>query len=176
MQVERTIVNFNPVFGLGNRRRGWNGFLIVFLGNEQIFRRKNYMAFVHLLKSISMQNKSDFYLLSLAGRTLVDICMELLLIVFFPRIGQLHDDVIWLQLPEFISALLCYLNLSIPLRIKEQENNKLKDSGSCSKWRHHATVLLAKTIRFHMHVVRWSEQRLKKQRNFKYNESITLYR
>ena len=52
------------------------------------------MAFVHLLKSISMQNKSDFYLLSLAGRTLVDICMELLLIVFFPRIGQLHDDVI----------------------------------------------------------------------------------
>jgi len=51
----------------------------------------------------------------------------------------LHDDDIWLQLPEFISVLLCYLNLSIPLRIKEQEplfaqeNNKLKDSGSCSK-------------------------------------------
>ena len=34
-------------------------------------------------------------------------------------IGQLHDDDIWLQLPEFISVLL-YLNLSIPLRIKEQ--------------------------------------------------------
>ena len=37
------------------------------------------------------------------------------------------------------SVLLCYLNLSIPLRIKEQwpqfaqENNKLEDSGSCSK-------------------------------------------
>ena len=29
-------------------------------------------------------------------------------------IGQLHDDDIWLQLPEFISILLCYLNLSIP--------------------------------------------------------------
>ena len=35
-------------------------------------------------------------------------------------IGQLHDDDIWLQLPEFISVLLCYLNLSIPLRTKEQ--------------------------------------------------------
>ena len=45
-------------------------------------------------------------------------------------IGQLHDDDIWLQLPEFISVLLCYLNLSILLRIKD---NKLKDSGSCSK-------------------------------------------
>ena len=56
------------------------------------------------------------------------------------RIGKLHDDDILLQLPEFISVLLCYLNLSIPLRIKEQlslnfaqENNKLKDSGSCTK-------------------------------------------
>ena len=35
------------------------------------------------------------------------------------QIGQLHDDDIWLQLPEFNSVLLCYLNLSIPLRIKE---------------------------------------------------------
>ena len=36
-------------------------------------------------------------------------------------IGQLHDDDIWLQIPEFISVLLCYSNLSIPLRIKEQQ-------------------------------------------------------
>ena len=35
-------------------------------------------------------------------------------------IGQLHDDDILLQLPEFILVLLCHLNLSIPLRIKEQ--------------------------------------------------------
>ena len=36
-----------------------------------------------------MQKNSDFYLLSLAGRTLVDICMELLLIlVSFPRISK----------------------------------------------------------------------------------------
>ena len=31
-------------------------------------------------------------------------------------IGQLHDDDICLQLPEFISFLLCNLNLPIPLR------------------------------------------------------------
>ena len=35
-------------------------------------------------------------------------------------IGHFHGDDIWLQLPEFISFLLCYWNLSIPLRIKEQ--------------------------------------------------------
>ena len=40
--------------------------------------------------------------------------------VKYRKIGQLHDDDIWLQLPEFISLLLCYLNLSIPLTIKEQ--------------------------------------------------------
>ena len=31
-----------------------------------------------------------------------------------------HDDDIWLQLPEFFSFLLSYLNLSIPLRFKKQ--------------------------------------------------------
>ena len=46
---------------------GLKRFSCFFLGNEQIFRRKNYMAFVHLLKSISMQKKSDFYFLSLAA-------------------------------------------------------------------------------------------------------------
>ena len=35
-------------------------------------------------------------------------------------IGHFHDDDIWLQLPEFISFLLSYLNLSMPLRITEQ--------------------------------------------------------
>ena len=39
---------------------------------------------------------------------------------FQQQIGQLHDDDIWLQLPEFIAVLLCYLNLSIPLGVKEQ--------------------------------------------------------
>ena len=36
------------------------------------------------------------------------------------KIGNFHDDDVWLQLPEFISSLLSYLNLSIPLRFKEQ--------------------------------------------------------
>ena len=34
--------------------------LFVFLGNEQMFRRKNYIAFVYLLKPTSLQKKSDF--------------------------------------------------------------------------------------------------------------------
>ena len=42
--------------------------------------------------------------------------------------GQLHNDDILLQLPEFISVLLCYSNLSIPLRIKEQSQEKITDS------------------------------------------------
>ena len=55
------------------------------------------------------------------------------------RIGQLHDDDIWLQLPaEFISVLLCYINLSIPLRIKESKWNSVSickwNSVSTSKW------------------------------------------
>ena len=29
-------------------------------------------------------------------------------------VGQLHDDDIWLQLPEFISVLLCYLKFVNP--------------------------------------------------------------
>ena len=35
-------------------------------------------------------------------------------------IGHFQDDDIWLQLPEFIPFLLSYLNLSIPMMIKEQ--------------------------------------------------------
>ena len=34
--------------------------------------------------------------------------------------GHFHDDDIWLQLREFISFLLSYLNLSILLRFKKQ--------------------------------------------------------
>ena len=38
----------------------------------------------------------------------------------YSPIVHFHDDDIWLQLPEFISLLLSYLNLSIPLRFKKQ--------------------------------------------------------
>ena len=53
--------------------------------------------------------------------------------------GHFHDDVIFLQPPEFISFLLSYLILSILLRFKKQqplfaqENNRLKGSGSCRR-------------------------------------------
>ena len=67
-------------------------------------------------------------------------------------IGQLHDDDIWLQLPEFISVLLCYLNLSIPLRIKEHYSSNLCKKTTNSrilvvvvKWRHRAIVLSQNT-------------------------------
>ena len=62
-------------------------------------------------------------------------------------IGQLHDDDIWLQLPEFISFLLCYLNLPIPLRIKNNNLNLHKKTThsrilvAVVKWRHRAIVL-----------------------------------
>ena len=36
------------------------------------------------------------------------------------EIGHLHDDVIWLQLPESIFFMLSYLNLLVPLSFKKQ--------------------------------------------------------
>ena len=55
----------------------------VFLGNEQIFRRKKYIVFVYLLKSTSLQKKSDFDLFELCHESaiLVDFCMDSLLTV-----------------------------------------------------------------------------------------------
>ena len=52
------------------------------------------MAFVHLLKSISMQKKSDFYFFE-PCRTLVDICTELLLKRGRKAIVYLHIIVQW---------------------------------------------------------------------------------
>ena len=54
----------------------------VFLGNEHIFRRKNYIAFVYLLKSTSLQKKSDFDFLSLPTNRRfwsIFVCMDSLL-------------------------------------------------------------------------------------------------
>ena len=51
-----------------------------------------------------------------------------------------HGDDIWLQLPEFISFLISYLNFSRSCwgfknnsPNLHKKNNKLQDSGSCSK-------------------------------------------
>ena len=55
---------------------------------------------------------------------------------YWSTIGQFYDYNNRLQLAEFISILLSYFNLSIPLRFKKQfpqsaqENNKLKHSDS----------------------------------------------
>ena len=54
-------------------------------------------------------------------------------------IGHLHDGVILLLLPESFSFFLSYLNLVIPVRVKQQksqfaqESKTLKDSGRSSK-------------------------------------------
>ena len=57
---------FQPCFWLSNSTAGLETVFFVFLGNKQIFEEKNYKAFVYLLKSTSMQKKSDFDFLSLA--------------------------------------------------------------------------------------------------------------
>ena len=58
----------------------------VFLGNEQIFRRKKYIAFVYLLKSTSLQKTSDFDFFEPCHESaiLVDFCMDSLLIAGLP--------------------------------------------------------------------------------------------
>ena len=59
-------MNFNPVFGLRNRRWGLKRFSSLFSETNRSFVEKNYIAFVHLLKPTSLQNKNDFDFLSLA--------------------------------------------------------------------------------------------------------------
>ena len=66
--------------------------------------------------------------------------------------GQLHNDDILLQLPEFISVLLCYLNLSIPMRLKKNSLNLYKKTTKSRilvvvvKWRHRAIVQLTNVL------------------------------
>ena len=46
-------------------------------------------------------------------------------------IGHFQDDDISLQLPELISSLLSYLNLSIPLKIRLRFNQQLLNEAEC---------------------------------------------
>ena len=76
----------------------------------------------------------------------------LLCLIFNLRaIGNFHDDDVWLQLPEFISSLLSYLNLSIPLRFIDNSLNLHKKTANWRilvvvvKWRHRAIVLFPRT-------------------------------
>ena len=72
---------FQPCFWLAKSTVGLETVFFVFLGNEQIFRRKNYIAFVYLLKSTSLQKKSDFdfFVPCQESAILVDFCMDSLL-------------------------------------------------------------------------------------------------
>ena len=66
------------------------------------------------------------------------------------RTGHFHDDDVWLQLPEFISSLFSYLNLSIPLRFIDNRLNLHKKIANWRilvvvvKWRHRAIVPICK--------------------------------
>ena len=65
-QVKRNIIEFQPCFWLAKSTAGLETVFHVFLGNERIFRIKTYIAFEYLLRSTSMQKKSDFDFLSVA--------------------------------------------------------------------------------------------------------------
>ena len=64
----------------------------------------------------------------------------------FGKIGQLHDDDIWLQLPEFISVLLCYCQSRWGLKNNSLNLHKKTTNSRILvvvvKWRHRAIVLL----------------------------------
>ena len=72
---------FLPCFWLAKSTVGLETIFFVFLGNELIFRRKKYVAFVYLLKSTSLQKKSDFDFFEPCHESaiLVDFCMDSLL-------------------------------------------------------------------------------------------------
>ena len=51
---------FQPCFSLVKSTAGLKRFSTFFLENERIFQIKNYVEFVYLLRSTTMQKKSDF--------------------------------------------------------------------------------------------------------------------
>ena len=78
MQVERIIVNFNPVFGLRNRRRGLKRFSCFSRKRTDLSKKKVHG--VCTLTKVYQYAKEERFLFFEPCRTLVDICMELLLI------------------------------------------------------------------------------------------------
>ena len=77
MQVERIIVNFNPVFGLRNRRRGLKRFSCFSRKRTDLSKKK--LHGVCTLTKVYQYAKEERFLFFEPCRTLVDICMELLL-------------------------------------------------------------------------------------------------
>ena len=77
MQVERIIVNFNPVFGLRNRPRGLKPFSCFSRKRTDLSNKK--LHGVCTLTKVYQYPKEERFLFFEPCRTLVDICMELLL-------------------------------------------------------------------------------------------------
>ena len=77
MQVERIIVNFNPVFGLRNRRQGLKRFSCFPRKRTDLSKKK--LHGVCTLTKVYQYAKEERFSFPEPCRTLVDICMELLL-------------------------------------------------------------------------------------------------
>ena len=94
MQVERIIVNFNPVFCLRNRPRGLKRFSCFSRKRTDLSKKK--LLGVCTLTKVYQYAKEERFLFFEPCRTLVDICMELLLIpcnvclyqLFFGFLGE----------------------------------------------------------------------------------------
>ena len=88
MQVERIILNFNAVFGLRNRRRGLKRFSCFSRKRTDLSKKK--LHGVCTLTKAYQYAKGERFLIFEPCRTLVDICIELLLIIL-PTQGKKHD-------------------------------------------------------------------------------------
>ena len=77
MQVERIIVNFNPVFGLRNRRRGLKRFSCFSRKRTDLSKKK--LLGVCTLTKVYQYAKEKRFLFFEPCRTVDDICMDLLL-------------------------------------------------------------------------------------------------
>ena len=81
MQVERIMMNFNPVFGLRNRPRGLKRFSCFSRKRTDLSKKK--LHGVCTLTKVYQYAKEERFLFFEPCRTLVDICMELLLTPYF---------------------------------------------------------------------------------------------
>ena len=92
MQVERIIVNFNTVFGSRNRRRGFKRFSCFSRKRTDLSKKK--LHGVCTLTKVYQYAKEERFLFFEPCRTLVDICMELLLRLTFLQQGALMFKVL----------------------------------------------------------------------------------
>ena len=96
MQVERIIVNFNLIFGLRNRLRGLKRFSCFSRKRTDLSKKK--LHGVCTLTRVYQYAKEERFLFFEPCRTLVDICMELLLRFLATVTGQTSVDPTLMQL------------------------------------------------------------------------------